>query len=111
MGASWALWLSMRAIDTVSAVVAFYGSQDIDFKGSRSAYLAHFAEHDEFVEDDAVAFLEATLRLEGRPVEFHRYAGTGHWFFESDRPPAYDSAAAELAWQRTIEFLRRHLVA
>ena len=111
MGASWALWLSARAPDTVSAVVAFYGSQDIDFKGSRSAYLAHFAEHDEFVEDDAIAFLEATLRLEGRPVEFHRYPGTGHWFFESDRPPAYDSVAADLAWQRTIDFLRSHLAA
>ena len=42
MGASWALWLSARAIDTVGAVVAFYGSQDIDFKGSQSAYLAAF---------------------------------------------------------------------
>jgi carboxymethylenebutenolidase len=110
MGASWALWLSMRAIDTVSAVVAFYGSQDIDFNGSNAAYLAHFAEHDEFVDDDSIAFLEATLRLGGRPVEFHRYPGTGHWFFESDRPPAYDPDAAELAWQRTIDFLRRQLV-
>jgi len=111
MGASWALWLSARAPDTVSAVVAFYGSQDIDFKGSQSAYLAHFAEHDEFVDDDAIAFLEATLRLEGRPVEFHRYPGTGHWFFESDRPPAYHSVAADLARQRTIDFLRSHLAA
>ena len=35
--------------------------------------------------------------------------GTGHWFFESDRPPAHDPAAAELAWRRTIDFLRREL--
>ena len=52
MGASWALWLSVRAIDVVAAVVAFYGAQDVDFQGSRSAYLGHFAEHDEFVDDD-----------------------------------------------------------
>ncbi len=109
MGASWALWLSARAVDDVGAVVAFYGAQDVDFKDAQAAYLAHWAEHDEFVDDDEIAFLEASLHLEGHPVEFHRYPGTGHWFFESDRPPAFDAAAADLAWQRTIDFLRRHL--
>ena len=89
--------------------MAFYGAQNIDFEGSEAAYLGHFAEHDEFVDDDDIALLEATLRLCRRPVEFHRYPGTGHWFFESDRPPAHDAAAAELAWKRTIEFLRRHV--
>ncbi|HMK10913.1 MAG TPA: dienelactone hydrolase family protein [Acidimicrobiales bacterium] len=110
MGASWALWLSARAVDVVGAVVAFYGAQRIDFEGSRASYLAHWAEHDEFVDDDEIAFLEATLGLERRPLEFHRYPGTGHWFFESDRAPAFDEAAAELAWRRTIDFLRRELV-
>jgi carboxymethylenebutenolidase len=38
-------------------------------------------------------------------VTFHVYPGVGHWFFESDRPDAYDEAAAELAWQRTIGWL------
>ncbi len=110
MGASWALWLSARAVDAVKAVVTFYGSQDVDFEGAQAAYLAHWAEHDEFVAEDEIVFLEATLRLSDRPVEFHRYPGTGHWFFESDRAPAYDAAAAELAWRRTIDFLRRELV-
>jgi carboxymethylenebutenolidase len=89
--------------------VAFYGSQDIDFVESRAAYLGHFAEHDEFVTEDQQVELEAHLRLVGRDVTFHRYPGTGHWFFERDRVPAYDEAAAELAWDRTVSFLRRHL--
>ena len=43
----------------------------------------------------------------GRPVIFYRYSGTGHWFFEPDRSQAYNQAAASLAWDRTLAFLRR----
>jgi carboxymethylenebutenolidase len=105
MGASWAFWLSAKAPTAVGAVVAFYGSQAMPLDDSRAAYLGHFAEHDEFVEDDEVAELQADLRLLGREVTFHRYPGTAHWFFESDRVPAYDPAAAALAWDRTLGFL------
>jgi carboxymethylenebutenolidase len=111
MGASWGLWLSARSPKAVAAVVAFYGMQDIDFVDSRSAYLGHFAEHDEFVSADSVVELEAHLHLVGRPVTFHHYPGTGHWFFEEDRPAAYVPAAAEAAWDRTLAFLREHLAA
>ena len=31
----------------------------------------------------------------------------GHWFFEPDRPQAFHSAASDLAWDRTLAFLRR----
>jgi carboxymethylenebutenolidase len=109
MGASWALWLSARVPESVAAAVVFYGSQDIDMEGSRSAYQGHFADEDDFVSDDDVAYLEALLGLAGRPVEFHRYPGTRHWFFEEDREGAFDGGAAALAWQRTVEFLRAHL--
>ena len=44
--------------------------------------------------------------LAGRPVTFHRYSGTGHWFFEPDRPQAYNQEAASLAWDRTLAFLK-----
>lgn len=109
MGASWGLWLSARAPESVAAAVAFYGTQDIDFAGSTAAYLGHYAEQDSYVTDDEVAYLEALLGLAGRPATFHRYPGTSHWFFERDRAVAYSEAAAELAWSRTIAFLHEHL--
>ena len=109
MGGSWALWAATRFPDQVAAVCVYYGSQDIDFEPSRAAVQGHFAEHDEFTSADDVNYLEAQLRLVGREVDFHRYPGTGHWFAEHDRPAAHDPAAAEQAWDRTIEFFHRHL--
>jgi carboxymethylenebutenolidase len=109
MGASMALWLSARVPEGVAATVVFYGAQDIDFQGSRSAYLGHFAETDAYVDEDARVLLEADLHLLDLDPEFHRYPGTQHWFFEADRPE-HDPEAAELAWQRTLTFLREHLL-
>jgi len=110
MGASMALWLSARAPEDVIATAVFYGAQDIDFSGARSAYLGHFAETDPYVDDDSVALLEAELHLDELEVTFHRYPGTQHWFFEDDRPE-HDAAAAQLAWDRTLAFFREQLPA
>ncbi|HSL59258.1 MAG TPA: dienelactone hydrolase family protein [Acidimicrobiales bacterium] len=109
MGASWGLWLAARAPEEVAATVVFYGAQDVDFEPAEAAFLGHFAEHDEFVSDDDLVEMEAHLRLLGKDVEFHRYPGTGHWFFEEDRPAAYHPAAADEAWARTVDFLHDHL--
>jgi carboxymethylenebutenolidase len=109
MGASWALWASARLPDDVGAVVTYYGTQNMALDGAQAAYLGHFAERDELVSDDEVVELEAHLRLLDRDVEFHRYAGTGHWFVEDDRAAAFDASAAAIAWERTVEFLRTRL--
>ncbi len=111
MGASWGLWASARAPELVGAVAAFYGTTDVDFITSQAAYLVHLAEFDEFVTENEAVEMEAHMRLLERPVEVHRYAGTGHWFVESDRPAAFSPEAAELAWERTVAFLRAELTA
>jgi carboxymethylenebutenolidase len=50
--------------------------------------------------------LERSLAKAGREHAFFTYDGTGHWFFESDRPE-YDPEAVALAWARTLAILRR----
>lgn len=109
MGGSWGLWLAARAPGTVGATAVFYGSQEMDLSDLHGAVLGHFAEHDEFVSDDDLAMLEADLHLLDKDVTFHRYPGTGHWFFEDDRPAAFVADAAETAWTRTLDFFATHL--
>jgi len=106
LGAYFALDLSAADPEHIRSVVVFYGTGPVDFKGSKAAYLGHFAENDEFEPKSSVDGLEQVLRAAGRPVTFHHYPGTGHWFFEPDRPQFNPSAAA-LAWDRTLAFLRR----
>jgi carboxymethylenebutenolidase len=106
LGAFFALELSNSDPDHVRSVVVFYGTGHEDYTDSRAAYLGHFAEADEFEPEANVDHLEALLREAGRPVTFHRYPGTGHWFFEPDRTQAFNQAAASLAWVRTLAFLK-----
>jgi carboxymethylenebutenolidase len=108
MGASLGLWASVRLPDEICAVAAFYGTQNIDFTGSKSAYQLHLAEADDWVDDDDAAFMEATIGLSGAPVEVHRYPGTEHWFFE-EGAGAYEAGSAALAWDRLEAFLERSL--
>jgi carboxymethylenebutenolidase len=109
MGAYWALHLSQIRPDDIAAVVTVYGIDDGDYSTARAAYLGHFAENDDYEPAAAARALEATIRAAGREVTFHFYPGTGHWFVEPSRPDAYDPAAAELVWQRTVAFFAEHL--
>lgn len=109
MGANWALQLSTLQPGDVAAVVLFYGIDPIDLAASRAAYLGHFAEQDDYEPLQSVRALEEQIRSAGREVTFYVYPATGHWFFEANRPNAYDAASASLAWQRTIAFLEQHL--
>lgn len=87
----------------VAALVCFYSG--IFEAPSGVAYLGHFAEEDEFDDSAQVPELEQTLR-EGSAA--HVYPGTKHWFIEADRPE-FDADATELAYARTVAFLRANL--
>jgi len=107
LGAYYALEISAADPEHIRSVVLFYGTGGDEFSNSRADYLGHFAENDDFEPQSSVDALEAALRNAGRPVTIHRYPGVGHWFFEPDRPDAFDPASASLAWDRTLAFLTR----
>ena len=109
LGVYFALNLADHNPESVRAVVLFYGSGGESHSKSNAAYLGHMAENDDYEPAAEIKKLEEALRAAGRPVTFHTYPGTGHWFFEPDRPDAYDESAATLAWERTVPFLKEQL--
>jgi carboxymethylenebutenolidase len=104
MGASLALWASVRLPEDISKVVAFYGVQSIDFAGSTAKYQLHLVDEDDLVSDDEAAFMQATMGIEELDVEVHRYGDVSHFFFERDQA-THDEKAARLAWDRMLDFL------
>lgn len=66
--------------------------------------LFHFAENDHYCPPAARHLIEAAFSDE-QTAEFHLYPGTGHAFATYERN-SFDSAAKELAWQRTLRFLQ-----
>jgi carboxymethylenebutenolidase len=93
----------------VAASVVYYGTVlGPSLARAGVPVMGHFAEHDPYETPEAVSEFEEALRAAGRDVTVHRYPGTGHWFAEPSRE-AFRSDAADLAFTRTVEFLRRHL--
>jgi carboxymethylenebutenolidase len=105
MGASLGLWLSARMTTEIGSVVAFYGTQSIDFDDATAMYQGHFAEQDHMVSEEDRVVTESFIRLGGRQTDFHLYPGTSHWFFEEG--DHFDAEAAALAWERTEQFLQQ----
>jgi carboxymethylenebutenolidase len=109
MGGHWALWLSQRPEMSIRAAVTFYGARAGDYTNSSAAFMGHFAEKDYWVSDGVLKKLKKNLETADKVTEFFVYPDTSHWFFESDQVDAYNAQAAELAWERTIKFLREHV--
>ena len=107
-GARWAMW-SPAQRDRFAASVAYYGSTGgAILTRAGVPVMGHFAARDPYETDEAIAAFESTLRSAGRDVVIHRYPGTGHWFAEPSRD-AWRPDAANLAFERTVAFLRKHL--
>ncbi|MDP2778566.1 MAG: dienelactone hydrolase family protein [Anaerolineales bacterium] len=110
MGAAWALVVASDDPNNIAATVLFYGANDgVDFNKIKSKVLGHFCKVDEWEPLEGVREMEAKMKAANVDVTLHFYPTVSHWFMESDRPE-YDSASAQLAWDRTFEFLKDNLM-
>ncbi|GAA5120669.1 dienelactone hydrolase family protein [Pseudonocardia adelaidensis] len=113
MGGGFVLVLAAQQGDKIGAAVPFYGVLKEDFPsfaGLTAPLLGHFGEQDEVAGPDAVRALAARIEAEsGVRPEFHIYPA-GHAFFNDENHlGTYDPEQAQVAWTRTLEFLRAHL--
>lgn len=106
MGAMFAVWAAHDQPEKVAAVVLFYGVGWANQTNTQASYLGHFAENDPYEEEEYQILFKEKLEENGRACTFHTYPSTGHWFFEPSRSDAYNPAAADLAWERTLDFLK-----
>jgi len=88
----------------LAAAVPFYGRQPIaaDVPAIQAPLLLHYAGNDERINAGWPAY-EAALKATGKRYAAHIYPGVNHGF-HNDTTPRYDTAAAALAWQRTLDF-------
>ncbi|UCB47319.1 MAG: dienelactone hydrolase family protein [Spirochaetota bacterium] len=94
----------------VRASIMYYGrfSPDDDFSNMRALILGNFGEKDRSISVDSVREFQATLKTLNGDHEIYIYPNAGHAFANSDSAN-YNKEAADLAWQRTIAFLDKHL--
>ncbi len=108
MGGAWALTIASTTPDQVGATVLFYGNEDVDVNKITSKVMGHYSDNDEWESNEWVHKKFGEMKAAGVDHTLHIYPGVAHWFMEDDRPE-YDPAAAQLAWERTIEFLKKNL--
>lgn len=96
-------------IPDLSAAVPFYGGQPAaeTVPQIQAPLLLHFGELDTRVNEGWPAY-EAALEKNDKEYAAFVYAGANHGF-HNNTTPRYDKAAAELAWQRTIDFFQEKL--
>lgn len=94
----------------LKAGVAYYGAQPPaeDVSAIKAAMMMHYGGLDERINAGIDAYRKA-LEAAGKTFEIHVYDGTNHAFNNDTSAARYDKAAADLAWQRTVDFLRKNL--
>jgi carboxymethylenebutenolidase len=94
----------------VVAVVPYYGAAPAanDVPKIKASMLLHYAGLDERINSGIPAF-EAALKSASVDHKIYIYEGAQHAFNNDTNPARYNKAAAQLAWQRTIAFLKEKL--
>lgn len=105
-------WISnMLAVQLkdLDAAVPFYGGQPPAelVANIQAPLLIHYASLDSRVNAGWPEY-EAALKQHGKQYTAYMYEEVNHGF-HNDTTPRYDEAAAKLAWERTVDFLKANL--
>lgn len=110
-GGAWALNTALLFPEELDAAVIYYGQVPGD--EDRLApldvpILGLFAENDRGIPVDSVRGFQQALEKLGKEHEIEIYPGVGH-AFANPSGTSYNADVAAQAWERTVDFLHRHL--
>ena len=113
VGFCWGGGLSLQtavADPDLGAAVSYYGAQPVaeTVEAIKAPLLLHYAGLDDRV-NAGIPVFEAALKAANKTYEIHVYPGVNHAFNNDTSAARYDKAAADLAWSRTVGFLKTHL--
>ncbi|OLP46118.1 dienelactone hydrolase family protein [Rhizobium oryziradicis] len=94
----------------LGAGVAYYGMQPKaeQVASIKSPLMLHYAGLDERINAGIDAY-KAALEANSQKPEIFIYAGVNHAFNNDTSAARYNKEAADLAWSRTLGFLKKHL--
>ena len=109
------LSLLAPTVGAISSAVSFYPAMPWpDYHPNWTEYagkaaLIHKAEADEAHAGPRITEYASAIRAAGGEVAVFDYPGSDHAFFNDDRPEVFHPEHAQLAWQRSIDFLDSRL--
>lgn len=102
--------VAIAAGSALDAAVAYYGPapDPAEAVKVRAPMLLHYAGLDTRVDATGAPWV-AALKAAGKDVAAYTYPGVNHAFNNDTAADRYNADAAKLAWDRTVDFLHRHL--
>lgn len=98
------------ADESLNAGVAYYGAQpkDEDVAKIKAPLMLHYGALDDRINAGIPAF-ETALKAGNKTYELLKYEGANHAFNNDTNEARYNKEAADLAWGRTVAFLKKNL--
>jgi len=100
-----------RHVEGLACAVPFYGVPQLpldEYAKIKTPISAHFAKNDEWAKASIAEDIQRKVRAGGGHMDLYVY-DAGHAFMRETDPSRYNEAAAKLAWERTLAFLKAHL--
>jgi carboxymethylenebutenolidase len=93
----------------LAAGVAYYGRQApaADVPKITAPLMLHYASLDERI-NAGIGEFETALKAANKAYTLHMYEGVNHAFNNDANAARYNKEAADLAWSRTVAFLKTH---
>jgi carboxymethylenebutenolidase len=104
-GGGHSLSLAVNSPD-LGAAVAYYGAPPKSgYENIKAPILGNYAADDPRLVNSLPDFI-SNMEKNSKTYELYIYPGTKHAFNQDNRPDRYNSQAANLAWDRTINFFK-----